>query len=221
MKAINFMKIDLRRTKSQSKLMILFAVIALVMSMSHGTGGGLFGMIYLCFGAVILSTIPFAMQETANVGFLNMLPATVLQKVFGRYLYGITLTVAGIVVGTAISVGVAFKNGESIQYILPAVAVMLGISMFTIGIQYGIMYILGNVKSKQMMAFIRMIPGFVMFFGSLSIGESIAAGEDMAINNWIFSNLNLVVGGILLIGIATMALFIGISVHFVKTKDNR
>lgn len=220
MKIINMLKIDLRRTRPQLMLFLLFIAIGGLLSFT--TGDGSFGIVYLCFVAVILSTMPFPVQEKANVGFLNMLPATTRQRVMGRYLYGILLLMVGLVCGIVILIVAKVAQHNQTPYQMLIVCAMLGFSFFTIGVQYTLLYALGNVRSKQVLSFVRMIPGFILFFGAMGIVNGITSGETIdEVGQLLVRNERMIGLSILTAGVITLLIFIEISVKIVKAKDSR
>ena len=88
MRAIHFMMIDYIKVKQQVYFMPLFLVIALLM---WGQGYSiLVPFSYMMFVAIIFSTAPFGACKKGDAGFLVLLPSTVMHRVMGRFLYGLS-----------------------------------------------------------------------------------------------------------------------------------
>lgn len=220
MNAVKFLKIDLIRTNSQNRLLVLFAVVALLMSLKGEAP--IWSLLYLCFGSVILAATPFATHAVSNGGFLNMLPATNLSRVIGRYLYSLAITGLGFFFGI---LSIAIYYG--IKHEIPAgtlfiTLIILAVTVSTNAIQYLVFYFLGNMKSQYFMAIIRMIPGFAMFFGGSVVIDYIAENSETGISwiTWIIENLEIVAGALLILSIIILILCIGISNIILSRRDD-
>lgn len=163
MNALKFMKIDYRITKTQNKLFLLFVAVAIFAAVKSEKP--LWAIGYLCFGSILLSTTPFTIQTSSNSGFINLLPASTLSRVMGRFLFSTSMALVGLVFGELVVVICYVINQTGIDYIIPFSMIVFAISVMVIAVQNLILYYAGNIKSQQIMAILRMIPGFLFFFG--------------------------------------------------------
>lgn len=162
MYAIKFTFVDFAKSKLQIVAFPLFAVCQLILIFKNST---LFGIYYMYFGAIILSTQPFIQEQTAEVGFVNMLPGTKQSRVVGRYLFGL----ANIILVTLISiVNLLIYQSVShshVMFIWEGLLSGISIALLFCTFQYILFYLLGKMKSQQLASLIMMVPGFLMFFG--------------------------------------------------------
>jgi len=122
---------------------------------------------YTFFVASIFSTAPFGYCVGKNRGFLLLLPATVKERVTGRFLYGLSfVAVLGIL--CAALWGVYALMG----YELPLWTVALGLCELAVGIlimalEFLFFYLFGEGKEnwQHLSNIVRIAPGMAMFFG--------------------------------------------------------
>lgn len=220
MNAIKFLKIDLIRTSSQNRLLVIFAVISVYFAINANTP--IWSLLYLCFGSIIISATPFALQTVGNGGFINLLPATTLSRVIGRYLYSIAIIVLAMIFGevsVVIYYGIKHEVPDNMLYIS---LLVFAVTLIIHSIQNVVLYFLGNIKSLQLMAIIRMIPGFAMFFGSTYLLEYLEK-HSMDTTNWVawfYKNFEVVVVSFLILSIIILIVSIWISNIIVSKRDN-
>lgn len=158
--AIKFMKIDLRVTRSQFKIILIFYLLALFILLNNKDAA--FVLNYLNFGILIISSTPFILENVSQAGFLNLLPASSSSRVRGRFLYFLCLLLSS----QLFSYGILFlvsKNSFNSSF-LSVSFISLSFSILTGGLQYLMFYMVGNIKSQQLLSFIRMLPAFLFFF---------------------------------------------------------
>ena len=216
MNAIKFFKVDFARNRVQFIYLLAFAILAFVLSLNMNSP--YFGLLYVVFAGIIFSTVPFTQDQTAEIGFINMLPGTVTSRVIGRYLVAIFMIIFGTVLGSGIMVAYTFINEEKIEYALEFMIGAAGAGIFVCSLQYIIFYLIGKIRSVQGMSIVRMIPGFVMFFGSnLILGwMEESSGESI---NWILSHTTLIAFSILAAGVMLCLLGIFLSRKIVERRD--
>lgn len=169
MRAWKFAAVDFLKSKAQVYFLIGFTVLAfLFMKRSPSPLNGIW---YLCFGGVVMGIQPFIQEQSAEVGFINMLPGTKRSRVAGRYLFGLGLQLLAVILGL-LTLGVYFLvYGEAFSLSLsaamaPEAAMMgLGVSIIFCSLQYFLFYAVGSFGARQFTGIIMMIPGFLMFFG--------------------------------------------------------
>lgn len=160
MKSIKFTKIDFIMSRSQFKLLIIFILISLFVIVK--SDNIMFIITYLNFGTLIISVTPFTLENATYCGFTNLLPAKVSDRVTGRYLYFLFLTGIINIIVTLIIVfydsHYLAGNNLSIYFIIIAFNIIIG------SLQFLLFYAVGQFKSQQVMALIRIVPGFLFFF---------------------------------------------------------
>ena len=222
MKAFYFLQIDRVMAKLQERLIWLFIAIALLLSIYQGNP--YWGPLYMVFGSMILSTTPFTISQVSNSGFLLMLPATIKDRVIGRFFYGLFLMIIALLFGgiNAILVCVIKHIELSSVFLIFYIGIAsVGLSMLSI--QNTVLYIIGEFKSQQILAVVRMIPGFLLFIMGTIVMEIMEeeTNTEAVFSSILWINHHLMECAILLllIGILVFLAGIFISVQVQKKRD--
>jgi len=162
METIKFAKIDWLKTKSQAKIMILYILIATVMGIYMDWS--LWSLYFIAFGATILSTTPYFIDTTSSIVFINLLPAKVSSRVYGRYLFGLLFNIVTILAGELSVLGNYLFTKKVPAYLFESTLVIIAVSLLFNAFQF-LMFSFIKVKNQQLLTLIRMIPPFIMFFG--------------------------------------------------------
>lgn len=165
-KIIEFVKVDFRVTSNITIYALVFIILAYVVSILGNNP--FFGIIYILFGALILTTQPFITRTKGNSGFLLMLPGTDWERVAGRFLYGSFLLSLSMVAGMLLFVANGWIHGGMLSWhnLLLLCLFCFSFSLIILGIQYMIMYIVGEMKSNYVISIIRIVPGFLFYIVS-------------------------------------------------------
>ncbi len=177
MRALHFMKIDYMLTRKQMYFMPVFFVLAWVMG--TGVSEGAMSLLVVCsytlFVASIFSTAPFGYCVGKNRGFLLLLPATVKERVAGRFLYG--LSFVGLL---GVLCGILWGVYAMLGYELPLWTVALGLCELAVGIllmalEFLFFYLFGEGKEnwQHLSNIVRIAPGMAMFFSMCYFVEEI------------------------------------------------
>lgn len=171
MRAINFMKIDFMLTRQQLRIMPLLAVVAVISGRAMEGAWMLFTCSYLLFIGTIFSTTPFGSCQRKNTGFLLMLPATVAERVIGRFLFGLSYIVMAVLFCVA-AMGVFSLLGYEVDLLV--VGLMLyntALGLFIVSLEYLICYLFGEGKGnwQYLGNVVRIAPGMAMFFLSMFV----------------------------------------------------
>ncbi len=168
MRAIQFMKIDYMMTRKQMYIVPICFLLSLVVgrAISEGEISLLVAFSYMLFVASTFSTAPFGYCVGKNRGFLLMLPATVRERVAGRFLYGLSFVV---LLGAlcAILGGVYVLLGIDIPLWVAAVGLCeLAIGIFIMTAEFFFFYLFGEGKGnwQYLSNIVRVAPGMAMFF---------------------------------------------------------
>lgn len=164
MKALKYMRIDMNRAKAQIWCMLLFGVMAY--GFSYSAGNILSGIFYLMFAAVIMQGAVFTYEQKPETGFTNMLPGTDLDRIAGRFMTGVFLLLDGILLGMAVTIVLYFQGKVQLSYLPEILIILMGFGLIFMAIQNVIFYIVGKGKSQQLMSFIHMLPGFILWIGA-------------------------------------------------------
>ncbi len=164
---IGYMEYDFKSIKQGLALMLaIFGIVSIYFIKESGL---LMGMTYLLFGAMVISGIPFGYTKTGTVSFYELLPGTTLQKVAGRFLFGMAAVLISVLFSLLAFLcikGLSFQDGGTQ---VPLVAVLLGIVLFMIAFQNLLLYLLEPYAGAQLLSIARMVPGFVTFFAMMKL----------------------------------------------------
>lgn len=212
---IGYIKYDYMNIKYGMLLMlVLFGIISVVFSMQTGEGA----VAYMLFGGLILAGTAFN-TTMQMVSFAALAPGSIFQKVMGRYLGGVFCLIASASIGL-LSTGVvklagvskeAGAWGGSMQ--IPILLILFGVSLLFLAVQNVLLYLLTPVLGIQAISLVRMVPGFMMFFGVMKIG-------DLDIISGILQNPWPAAGIILGTGILSIVISIFLSCLVIRNRDN-
>ena len=173
MRAIQFAKIDFIKTKQQILWILLVIPVVVLFMLRQGSDSPIALVIfcYALFMALVFNTTPFGTCQRQETGFLLLLPATTRERISGRFLYGLSFMVIAALVGV-----VGMYLGEMIsgtvieaEIIVPFCMVAFAVCMVLMALEYVILYLFGEQQSPNILSLIRMIPGFVFFFGAMGL----------------------------------------------------
>lgn len=166
MRAIQYMKVDYLLTKQQQRILPILAIVAVIVGRTTGDMWTLVTCSYLIFIGTIFSTTPFGICHRKNTGFLLMLPATVAERVMGRFLYGLSFIVMTALFCVA-CMGVSSLFGDEITSVTVGLLLCnLALGLFIVTLEYLISYIFGEGKNnwQYLGNVVRIAPGMGMFF---------------------------------------------------------
>lgn len=215
MEALKYLKVDYIITKTQVKIALLFSFIALLMIASGGSI--LTGASYACFGGLIFSTTPFLLEQRSYCGFTNMLPASILSRVIGRYLYGVGFMLFGMIPTILCYVIMYLKNMEELKSGRYICLLALAVGIFCMSIQYLILYCLGNINNTTVMSLLRVVPGFIIFFSAVRIEGEMK--DSINLMNQFLENIALISVVAILVSIFTLCITTTISYVIYKNRD--
>lgn len=216
MQAIKFMLVDILKSKFQ--IMVLFFIsIVQLWSMSMNSSP-LNAVYYMFFCAVIVSIQPFLQEQTAEVGFINMLPGTRTNRVLGRYLFALFNNIYSLIISLInLSIYSLFSHTTP-KHVWEGILSCISISLTFCSLQYILFYALGKMKSQQLAGFIMIIPGFVMFFG-VNLLIVFMSTHGMIAPEWLSNHLNIIAIVLFLFSIVSFGLGIKASSIIAIKKD--
>lgn len=169
MKALYFAKIDYIKTRTQLYVLLAISAVVMVIMRMNADVTGPVGFLYGVFLAIAFSVAPFGNCARKDVGFQQLLPATTLQRVMGRFAYGLSLLFIGIGIGLATEAGYSLLTGQRETIPLPICLIIFAVGLVLITVQYIIFYLIGESKGAQFLGLIRMVPGMCFFFVSINV----------------------------------------------------
>lgn len=179
------MKIDYILTRKQITAVPVFFILAMVLSMSISENeiSLLIVCSYMMLVASIFTTAPFGYCDGKNRGFLLLLPATVKDRVVGRFLYGLSyIVLLGLVCSVLIG-GYRLLGLEVTGWMPAAVLCELAVGTVIVSLELLFFYLFGEGKGnwQYLSNFMRVAPGMVMFFVICYLSDKIddAAGLGM------------------------------------------
>lgn len=166
MRAIKYMKIDYMLTKQQQRILPIFAIVAVLFGRSMGDVWTVFTCSYLIFIGTIFSTAPFGSCHRKNTGFLLMLPATVAERVAGRFLYGLSFIVMTALFCVACMGVFSLFGYEIMPEAVGLLLCNLALGLFIVALEYLLGYLFGEGKNnwQYLGNIVRIAPGMAMFF---------------------------------------------------------
>lgn len=184
MRAFHFMKLDYMLTRKQMYILPAFFLLALVVSRSTSEGSLslLVACSYVVFIASIFTTAPFSCTVGKNKGFLLLFPATVRDRVAGRFLYGLSfVAMLGLLCGLLFVI-CRMTGMEVPCWTVAAALCELAIGIVLVTFQTMFFYLFGEGKDnwQYLSNIIRTAPGMAMFFGTSylagKVQDAVAAG---------------------------------------------
>lgn len=173
MRSLYFTKIDFIKTKSQL-IMVPFIMLIIGMIMLRGSAGrSNFDVpvvfCYMLFIAIVFSTAPFGECRRKDEGFLMLLPSGTRDRVVGRFLYGISLQLIAVVIGTvnAVAYHVSGYGVGPEELYLCLIGLSVGILLMTA--EYVFFYLFGENSATQLLSIARVIPGMCFYIGSVFV----------------------------------------------------
>ncbi|GEM_PF-2323518 len=216
MQAIKFMFVDILKSKIQIMVLLFIAIVQLwMMSMNSSPFNAVY---YMFFGAVIVSIQPFIQEQTAEVGFINMLPGTRKNRVIGRFLFALFNNVFGLVISLINLSIYSFLSHKSPKYVWEGILLCISISLIFCSLQYILFYALGKMKSQQLAGIVMIIPGFVMFFG-VNLMIVFMSKHGIVTSQWISNHMNSIAIVLFLFSIVFYVFGIQASTMIAKKKD--
>lgn len=189
MKAFKFMILDLARIKSQLYLLPAMGCLAFVIM--ERKDNFITVILFLTFMAMVTQAGIFNLEQKSDTGFVNMLPATDLDRVAGRFLTGIVLCVYGVVVQIIVAATFWVTGMLEAAYLPELIMSCTGVGLIIMAIQNVIFLSMGKGNGKFWMQYVYILPGFLMWFGSLAVVSLLADGTTRRIIEivmWIKNN---------------------------------
>ncbi len=181
MRALYFTKIDYIKARTQLYLVMVIAVIVTVIMQMSTDVTGQVGFMYEVFIAIVFATTPFGACSRKDAGFQQLLPATTLQRVLGRFLFGFSLLLICIGIGLGIVAGLYLITGQRTVVPLSMCLITFAIGLVIITVQYIFFYLVGESKGTQFLSLVRMVPGMCYFFVSMKLMGEIQKDPTAAI----------------------------------------
>ena len=207
MKALYFAKIDYIKTRTQLRvLLVITAVVMVIMRMSNDMTGQA-GFMYGVFLAIVFSTTPFGNCTRKDAGFQQLLPATTLQRVMGRFAYGLSMLFIGIGIGLVAAASYSMLTGQREMIPLSLCLIIFAVGLILITVQYIFFYLVGESKGAQFLSLVRMVPGMCFFFVSMKLMGEIQKDPSGAVKiiEMIGGNLDSIGWGSAVLAVLVMA----------------
>lgn len=218
MRAVQFCKIDIIRCRSQLWVLGVFTLVAFYLA-SVTLQGSFFSIVYMIFGAVIIASQPFNIEQEEEAGFIHMLPGSKGDRVMGRFLFSLGLIVYGVLAGMLIAAVMNHSKESFVQAYAGIFAGAAAAGLLVVSLQNILFYAIGKGKSKQMMSIIRMLPAFAAFFGGFTLIDKMKEQPDLSSARWIMDHADTVSFGALAIAAVVFVLGIMISTMLIQKRD--
>lgn len=222
MRAVHYMKIDYMLTRQQLRILPLLALVGVMMARSMKGVGVLVASAYLLFMAVVFATTPFGSCHRRNTGFLLLLPATVRERVMGRFLYGLSY-MAAVTLFCLGGMGAAQLLGYEITRLtLGLFLCNVAAGVFIIALEYLFFYLFGVGKDNWLYLgnLVKIAPAMAMYFLSMYVAGKMDE-ETYVVDRMEFLLRGIVSTGLLALAAALffMALAAAVSVKVIGKRD--
>lgn len=206
---IGYIEYDFMSIKSGMLSMIaIFGVITLVFATQSGTGA----VGYMLFAGLILAGTTFGTVKQ-TVAFTALVPGNILQKVLGRYLGGVLCvflcTLLGVIAAGVVKIA-GYDNGKME---LPMLSGLVGITLLFLAVQNVMLYLLTPFLGIQFASLIRMVPGFILFFLVMNMGNAEKVAKILQYGD---------VLGVVILGIGVVSILVAVflSCLIIRNRDN-
>lgn len=183
MRTVKCVKLDFMKSTALVRFMGIFLIIAGAITFFAADATPSFGALYMIFGALCVCANNFFATGSAEISTM-VLPVTVGNRVFGRYLYGGILLSLCAIIGLGFCVLTMIFRKVPVERQVTEIALTLlylGVGYIVMALQFLFLY-LTRIKSAQILSIVRMIPAFVMLFGMNAIIEEARKGESSGLN---------------------------------------
>lgn len=206
---IGYIEYDYMSIKSGMLYMIaVFGAITLVFATQSGTGA----VGYMLFAGLILAGTTFGTVKQ-TVAFTALVPGNILQKVLGRYLGGVLCvflcTLLGVIAAGVVKIA-GYDNGKME---LPMLSGLVGITLLFLAVQNVMLYLLTPFLGIQFASLIRMVPGFILFFLVMNMGNAEKVAKILQYGD---------VLGVVILGIGVVSILVAVflSCLIIRNRDN-
>ncbi|MDO5520224.1 MAG: ABC-2 transporter permease [bacterium] len=217
MKAFKFCKIDLLRSRAvialTTLIMIVFATYFIVDEEGLGFVAG-----YLAVITVVISILPFNLEQRYESGFIDMLPGTISQRVYGRYLYAFLIMVLCSLLGVASMILFTCLGNKVEGYFGAIYLGMVSIVLFVVTIEYIIFYAVGKTKTQKVLPILQIMLPMLIFLGSARLGEYLESNANIDIT-WLVDNKYMVSVAAFFVSVLIFLASIKISTQICKRRD--
>jgi len=223
MNAYNYLKLDIRSSKSTLKFFILAPVILILVALLEYDGllfmTGWIGTFYL-----LSLELPFTAEMSNNTRLIyTILPGKIKSRVLGRYLYMVLYGVYLLCTSFILLFIADYIEMLAVQpYLYFSMFTLFSFSMIVGLIEYCIYYKVKFDGQSRIAMLLRMIPAFSMMVIGSMVSNRIVQSQDslsgiinFAKNNWL-----LVIGMEVLIVIAIITISFSISCKFCAARED-
>ena len=159
---IGYMEYDYMNIK---RGMGLTAAVFIAVSVIFSFKNAMMTVGYMLFGGLVLASTMFAVQTVQTVSFDALVPGSTFQKVAARYLGSSLIVAACGMTGFLIVKFMRLAGYTDVGIEIQMLTAVGGIGLFLLALQNLAFYALLPLMGTQFVGLIRMVPGFVMFFG--------------------------------------------------------
>ena len=217
MNAIKFLKYDLRRSKYLILLSVLvFIPLGFLMGYNSHAITDLFS--YMGLVAMIVPATMFSYEQKADCGFDNLLPATDMERVTGRFLTGGFFILFELALALIFSQILGYVIGEKITNILAVVLIFIGITLIYLSILNTAFFIVGRGMNQQIKSVMMILPAMILWGVTSSLIEMFGY-ETASVIIYIMEHLEMLGAIMVAAGIAMNVAGIFLCTSVIKKKD--
>ncbi|MBR1741607.1 MAG: ABC-2 transporter permease [Lachnospiraceae bacterium] len=183
MRVFKYMMVDFLKVK---KKLFIFLILVPAFGAWMGMGKGntevsfVFALSYCMFAGIIMAGLPYQYEKAEENGFLYMLPGKTQEQVFGHFLFGFACMLMGYLLGILCGgIGFLLRPQESFfsmgelsgfSDFIHVSFLLLGAGLLVVTVQ-DLLCTIFQFESVQVMNLMRILPGFLFFFGGMIFME--------------------------------------------------
>ena len=202
---IGYMEYDYMNIKRGMWLTVaIFTAVSVIFSFKSAV----MAVGYMLFGALILASTMFV-QTVQTASFDALVPGSTFQKVAARYLGSFLVITASGLAGFLLVNVMRLAGFSDVGIEMQLLAAVGGIGLFLLSLQNLAFYALLPVTGTQFAGLIRMVPGFILFFGVLS-------GKTQAVLSGFLQHNS--APGFAILGAGAASLFVGVFLSWLVVR---
>lgn len=219
MRTLKCVKLDFLKSKSICKFLVFFMALCTVICVVEKDVPPAWGSLYMVFGGLIVVATPFFVMSNISEIFTSMLPATIGNRVYGRYLFGTAVMAVSAVLGLLAGLfQIAVTGAGTPGGICILAAISLGIGLIIMDLEFLVLYFV-EIKNAQILSIIRMVPGFALFFGGNALVNALMEEKEVeGLLRWLTGHMTQITFATLAVGVAVTVVCAVVSCIHEKMK---
>ena len=201
MRILKYTMVDFFKIKRKIWIMAVLVMICALCLGSSSSSALVTSLIYCLFAGIIVGGMPYYYEKAEEMGLFFLLPGKTEEQIYGHFFFGFLSVLGGLLIGLLcwgigsifhLSHGffeIAGLSGISEAFKLSLL--LFGAGLFCVAIQ-DLLCTIFRFESVQVMNVLRILPGFVFFFGLSTFAASEGSEKLIRIVHFLFSHSGVV-----------------------------